>query len=109
MQKEAVVAYFKNIISELTWKDSTESLKPSDYCMSRRRFKAGASGIQVRIVTAWTNTVCLFTSCLSRDSLTVVTVLGLYYHLRKHTGQRPKCGVYKMYHRQCLMSNIILL
>ena len=50
-----------------------------------------------------------FTSCLSRDSLTVVTVLDLYYHLRKHTGQRPKCCVYKMYRRQCLMSNIILL
>ena len=55
-------------------------------------------------------TQCVFfTSCLSRDSLTVVTVLGLYYHLRKHMGQRPKCCVYKMYHRQCLMSNIILL
>lgn len=35
-------------------------VKPSDYFMSRRRFEAGASSIQVRIVTAWTNTVCLF-------------------------------------------------
>jgi hypothetical protein len=59
MQKEAVVAYFKDIIPELTWKDS-KSLKPSDYCISRRRFEAGASSIQVTIVTAWTNTVCLF-------------------------------------------------
>ena len=60
MHTEAIVAYFKAIIPELTWMDSTKSLKPSDYCVFRRRFEAGASSIQVRIVTTWTNTVCLF-------------------------------------------------